>query len=268
MTPEEKKEVKKWSIWTIMWLFIIILLSWFYTVSPWERAFTVTFGKIWDVVYKDWLHWRFVVMTKAVKFDIQTQKLETNANASSKDLQTVTSNVSLNYSISEDKIITLYKTIGNKSEIEARIIQPTLQEVIKAVTAKFTAEWLIGQREAVSSDIIKSLKERLTDKWIIVQAFNIINFEFSKQFNDAIESKVTAEQEALAEKNKLEKVKYEAQQKIESAKAEAEKIKIQAQAIQANGWEEYVQLQWISKWDGKLPTMVTSDNASMLVNIK
>lgn len=265
MTPEEKTIFKKVMIRWAIAIVTVMLLGGFYTVAPGERAFTVTFGKIGTTTYTDGLHWRNVITTKAVKFDIQTQKLETNANASSKDLQTVTSNVSLNYSIDEKQIINLYTTIGSKNDIESRIIQPTLQEVIKAVTAKYTAEGLIGQREAVSSDIIKTLKERLTSKGIVVQAFNIINFEFSKQFNDAIESKVTAEQDALAQKNKLEQVKYEWQQKIVSAQAEAEKIKIQAQAIQANGGTEYVQLQMISKRNGQLPTMVTSSNTNLLM---
>lgn len=252
----------------ISFFILLFLIIWFYTVSPWERAFTVTLWKIWDVVYKDGLHFANPFTTKAVIFDIQTQKLDATADASSKDLQTVTSHVALNYSIEESKIIDLYKTIWTKSDIESRIINPTLQEVIKAATAKFTAEWLISQREAVWHDIITNLKSKLTEKGIIVQAFNIINFQFSAQFNAAIESKVTAEQEALAQKNKLEQVKYEAQQQIEKSKAEAEKIKIQAQAIQANWWEEYVRLQWIAKWNWALPQYILWENTNLYMPIK
>ena len=86
--------------------------------------------------------------------------------------------------------------------------------------------------------------------------FNIVNFDFSKSFNDAIEAKVTAEQEALAEKNKLEKVKYESEQKIVAAEAQAKAIEIQAKAIQSQGGKEYVNLKWVEKWDGKLPETI------------
>jgi len=256
-------------IWSIIGLFLFIfLIGGFYTVSPWERAFTVTFGAIGDKVFKDWLHLKNPFTTKVVKFDIQTQKLEINADASSKDLQTVTSVVVLNYAIEEWKIIELYKTIGNKEDIENRVINPTLQEVIKWATAKYTAEWLISQRNLVSDDIIAGLKKKLTDKGIIVQAFNIVNFQFSTQFNQAIEAKVTAEQDALAQKNKLEQVKYEAQQQIEKSKAEAEKIKIQAEAIQKNGWEAYVELQWIAKRDWKLPTQILGESTALYMPVK
>ena len=78
---------------------------------------------------------------------------------------------------------------------------------------------------------------------------NITDFSFSTSFDSAIEAKVKAEQDALAEKNKLEQVKFQAQQQIEQSKAEAEKIRIQAEAITKQGGEEYVQLQRISKWN-------------------
>lgn len=94
---------------------------------------------------------------------------------------------------------------------------------------------------------------------------NITNFQFSDTFNTAIEAKVTAEQNALAAKNKLDQVKFEADQRVAQAQGEAEAIKIQAQAIQAQGGAEYVKLQWISKWDGKLPsTSLGSSNGVIL----
>jgi regulator of protease activity HflC (stomatin/prohibitin superfamily) len=89
---------------------------------------------------------------------------------------------------------------------------------------------------------------------IVVDQVNITNFDFSQSFNAAIEAKVTAEQSALAAKNKLEQVKFEAEQRVTQAKGEAEAIKIQAAAIQAQGGQEYVSLKWVEKWNGALPT--------------
>ena len=101
-----------------------------------------------------------------------------------------------------------------------------------------------------------------------INQVDILDFSFSKTFNEAIEAKVTAEQEALKAKANLERVKFEAQQEIEKAKAEAEKIKIQAEAITKEGWAEYVKLQWIQKWDGKLPTTALSDGTDILMQLK
>jgi prohibitin 2 len=119
--------------------------------------------------------------------------------------------------------------------IEAKVITPSVQESVKATTAKYTAEELITKRQIVSQEIQNSLTDKLAKNGIIVSDVNIVDFNFSVGFNEAIEKKVKAEQEAFAEKNKLETVKYQAQQSIEKAKAEAESIKIQASAIQSQG---------------------------------
>jgi len=95
-----------------------------------------------------------------------------------------------------------------------------------------------------------------------VEDFSIVNFDFSKSFNEAIEAKVTAEQNALASKNKLAQVQYEAQQSVEKAKGEAEAIRIQSSALQSN--PQILQLEAIRKWDGKMP-QVTGQSLPLLI---
>ena len=259
---------KSWVIGILIVIGIVGISGSFYTVDAGKRAFTVTFGAVNSTVYKDGLHFKAPFISDVIKFDVQTQRLDAESAASSKDLQTVSSQISLNYAINQDKVVDLYKQIGVKSDIENKIIRPAIQEVMKSTTAKYTAEELITKRSNVSNDAVESLKAKVSSLGITILNLNIINFEFSKQFNEAIEAKVTAEQDALAQKNKLDQVKYEAQQQIESAKAEAEKIRIQAEAITKQGWDEYVKLQWIAKWDGKLPTQVLWDNMQMLMQMK
>ena len=127
----------------------------------------------------------------------------------------------------------MYQTVGANEVIEFKIIAPTIQESVKSTTAKFTAEELITERSAVAVDIKANLTNKLGKLGISVSDINIVEFRFSPEFDAAIESKVRAEQDALAQKNLLEKVKYEAQQTIESAKAQAESIKIQAEAVRS-----------------------------------
>ncbi len=158
----------------------------------------------------------------------------------------------------------LYKTIWTIWVIENKITQPAIEESVKAANALFTAEQLITKRQEVSEKMKEILKIKLEKVWIIIVDINIIDFQFSSEFNKAIEEKVKAEQDALAEKNRLEKIKYQAQQTIETAKwsseakllqarADAEAIKIKTEAIKAQWWAEYVKLKWIEKRDGKLP---------------
>lgn len=184
-----------------------------------------------------------------MKYNVQTQKLDATADASSKDLQSVGATIVVNYKYKESEVVKLYKNVGKEEKVAEKIITPAIQEVFKAVVAKYSAEQLITERSAVSKDIEENLNRRLEPYGVQIQLFNIVNFDFSKSFNDAIEAKVTAEQEALAEKNKLEKVKYESEQKIVSAEAQAKAIEIQAKAIQNQGGKEYVQLKWIEKWN-------------------
>lgn len=190
--------------------------------------------------------------------DIKNQKEEARASAASKDLQTVNSQIAVNYTLREDQVVKLYATVG--LDYKVRIIDPIIQEAVKSVTAKFTAEELITKREEVSEEIKHHLVEKLSPQGIEVQNFSIIDFDFSKSFNDAIEAKVTAEQDALAAKNKNEQIKYEAQQAIEKAKGNAESIRIESQALQSNPAilklrEIENQSKAIEKWSGILPNV-------------
>ncbi len=251
--------------WWLVFLIILLIVFFgsFYTVQPWQRAFTVQFGSISSNVYSNWLHLKRPVVASVVKFDIQTQKITAKAEASSKDLQIVDSDVAVNYAIQASKVIDLYKTIGNMSAIEDRIINPTIQEVIKSSTAKYTAEELISKRESVSADILTMLKARLNDMGVQVSAFNILNFTFSADFNSAIEAKVKAEQEALTQKNVLARKQYEAQQIVVTAQANAESIKIQAQAINSQWGADYVKIKWVEKWNWVLPVTTLWQNTNV-----
>ena len=164
--------------------------------------------------------------------DVRVQKASTDASASSSDLQEVSSTVAINYHIIPDKANVVYQTIG--TEFKERIIDPAVQEVVKAVSAKYTAENLITKRSAVSDAMKSTLTERLLTYNIAVDAFSIVEFSFSKIFVDAIESKQTAEQLALKAQRDLERIKIEAEQKITSARAEAEALRLQRSNISSD----------------------------------
>jgi len=252
------------------WSIIVLLLvicgfnSWF-VVEPGYNWFTVTLGKVNSTVYTDGLHFKTPFITKSVKYNIQTQKAEWVTEASSKDLQTVDATIVVNYKFKESEVVNLYKNVGREEKVQEKVLEPAIQEVFKSVVAKFSAEQLITERSVVSKEIEDALNKKLDAYGIQIQSFNIVNFNFSKSFNDAIEAKVTAEQNALAEKNKLEQVKYEAEQKVVAAEAQAKAIEIQAKAIQNQWGAEYVKLKWIERWDGKLPVTMAWEDSSFIM---
>jgi len=244
---------------------LFIILKPFTTISAGQRGIVLNWGAFNGTVLQPGLNWKTPIAQSVIKIDVQTQKDEVEASAASKDLQNVTTKIALNYHLQPEQVGTLYQNIG--LDYDSRIIDPAVQEAIKSVTSKFTAEELITHRQEVKDQVKAMLVERLTKQYVSVDEVSIVNFAFSPSFEQAIEAKVTAEQNALAQKNKLEQVKYEAQQQIETAKAQAESIQIQANAINAQGGADYVKLQAINKWDGKLPTSMPPNGTVPFIDL-
>ena len=237
----------------------------FLILHPWvqigagERGIVLNFGAVQDNVLGEGLHFRVPVMQKVAVMDVKVQKSLTNAAASSSDLQEVSSEVAVNYHIIPDKANVVYQTIG--ISFKERIIDPAVQEMVKAVTARYTAEELITKRPAVSEEMRATLSERLRAYNIHVDAFSIVGFSFSKIFMEAIESKQTAEQLALKAKRDLDRIKIEAEQKITAAQAEAESLRLQRANISTDLIElrkVEANLRAIDKWNGILPQVTGS----------
>jgi regulator of protease activity HflC (stomatin/prohibitin superfamily) len=234
----------------IIFIIIAIVIAFpFGTISAGERGIRLRFGAPTGEVLGEGLYFRIPLIESVVRVNVQIQKEQTTANAASRDLQTVNSDVALNFRPDPTKVINIYRELGTDYKIN--VIAPALQESMKAATAKYTAEELITKRGQVAQDVISALRERLQPRGIIVEDFSIVNFDFSKAFNEAIENKVSAEQNALAAQNKLKQVEYEAQQQVAQAKGEAEAINVKSQALRSN--PEVLQLEAIQKWDGKMP---------------
>ena len=229
---------------------LIIVFNGFGTVGAGERGVLLQFGAVQDKVFGEGFYFKIPFVQKVVKIDVRIQKDEVPASAASKDLQIVTSRIALNYHLDPDSVNKIWQEIGK--DYNVRIIAPSIQEAVKAESAKFTAEELIIKREEVKEQIKANLTKRLLEHSIIVDEFNIIEFQFSQAFNEAIEAKVTAEQLKLKADRDLERIKIEADQRIADAKGKAEAIRIEAVALRQN--PQVVELRWIEKWDGKVPT--------------
>ena len=233
-------------------IFVMLALSSaFETVGPGHRGVVFSkFGGIQDRVLDEGLQFKIPFIEDIIPIDVRIQKAQTDSTASSKDLQMVSSTIAVNYHIDPERVNTVYQDIG--IYFKERMIDPAVQESVKSATARFTAEELITRREEVKEVIKLNMAERLKPFNILIDEFNIINFSFSRSFNDAIESKQTAEQQALKAKRDLERIKIEAEQKLTVARAEAEGQRIQRATISP----EILQLRAIEKWDGHFPQVV------------
>lgn len=218
------------------------------TVKSGERGVKTRFGQVLGIVNPG-LYFKMPFIEKVVQMDVQTQKEQIDATAASNDLQSITTTVAVNFHTEAWETPTIYQNIG--ADYQSRVIDPAIQESVKAITSKYTASQLITDRETAREDMLALLTTKLQAYGISVDGLNIVNFAFSDQFNQAIESKVTAQQNAEAAQNKLVQVQAEADQTVAKAKADAEAISIQAQAINSQGGADYVELQKVQKWDGQ-----------------
>jgi len=230
-------------------IFIMIVNSPLGTIGAGERGVQLRFGAVTGKVFDEGLYFRIPFIESVHKMDVRIQKDEVVASAASKDLQIVTSKIALNYHLDPNAVDKIWQEVGK--DYNSRIIAPSIQEAVKAESAKFTAEELIIKREEVKEQIKANLTIRLRERSIIVDEFNIIEFEFSQAFNEAIEAKVTAEQLKLKADRDLDRIVIEAEQKVADAKGKAEALRIEAVALRQN--PQVVELRWIEKWDGKVP---------------
>lgn len=198
-------------------------------------------------------------LAESVRFmSVRTEAYEADAGAASFDLQVVHTKVTVNYALDPSEVVETYRTL--RYDYERIVIKPAVQESVKASTAKFKAEELITKREIVKETIEQNLRLRLDKHGIVLDTVSITDFDFSKEFNAAIEAKVTATQKAGEAERNLERVKFEAQQVIERAKAEAESLRLQKQNISKDLIELRrieAMLKWIEKWNGQVPQIVT-----------
>ena len=256
-------------------LAVIFLGSSFVVIPAGHTGVALTFGKVEDVVLQEGLHFKVPFVQKIVVVDNRIVKLDVNTEAFSKDLQTITTVVAVNYHVGKENSQTLYKNVG--MGFEEVLITPAVNEVLKAVTAKYTAVELVSSRAEVSMLLDEGLNEKLNAYGIFINELNIINWDFSEEYINAVEAKQVAEQNLIKTRTEQEQAlviaNTEAQKRVIAAEAEANEIKVLAQAnaesnriITESISELLIKYQTVSKWDGKLPTVMSgSDN--MLIDI-
>lgn len=256
--------IKVVAIVAILFIALLAALDSVVIVGAGERGVQLEWGRVTGVIYNEGLYFKTPIAQSVNIMDVKIQKLSTEASAASRDLQIVTAQIAVNYNVKPDAVANLRQKVG--LDYKSKVIDPAIQEAVKAATAKYTAEELITKRAEVRDLMRLNLQQKVdevTEYSISIVAFNIENFNFGEEFNKAIESKVTAEQNALKAERDLERIKVEAQQKIaeaqgqanatiQKAQAEAEAIRIQAQALKEN--PDVLQLRYIEKWNGQLPT--------------
>lgn len=240
----------------------IVFISCVGTVPTGHRGVVIRWGAASGRVLNQGLYFVAPVSDQVVDISVKVQAYTTGAEAASKDLQDVNTQVTLNYHVMPSGASSLFQEVG--VDYQNIIIKPAVQEAVKAATAQYDAEKLITERPTVKALITSHLSERLMQHDIVVDALSITDFKFSPDFAKQVEAKVTAYQNALTEENNLKAIRYKAEQTVASAEAEAKAIEIKAKAIKEQGGAAYAQYLIANAWDGHLPQYMFGNTIPLL----
>lgn len=255
---------------------LIIALNSFTIVPAGNTGVVMTLGKVSETSYQEGFHLKAPFIQKVETLSNKIQVYETPASAVSKDLQTVSSTIAVNYRLVSDKSPEMYKNVG--VDYQTVLITPIVQECMKSATAKYTAEELITERAAVGDEVKTALDSKLNSYGIYIEKFNIVNFDFSAEFNSAIEAKQVAEQNLLKTKTEqqqaIEIANAEAKKKVIAADAQAQATLTEAQAqadanklLEESLSEKVIAYEQIQKWNGVMPKVTSGENGGLLFNV-
>ncbi len=259
---------KKITVAVIVIAGLIMLVGSTGTVGAGQRGVLLHFGAVTETIKEEGLYFKIPFAQEVVLMSTQLQKYTAPAGSSSKDLQLVSTEVTLNYQLNASGVGEIYRSM--RQNYESTVIQPYIQEAVKSTTADFNAEELITQRPQVKDELQNLMAERLAPLGIVVVQLSITDFQFSSTFQESIEAKVKAVQQALEAENALKRVEFEAQQEITRAQAEAKALELQKtqitdQLLALRRIE--VQGRAIEKWNGVMPTVVTSGGPVPMLDV-
>lgn len=231
----------------------LCILSACSVVGPGERGVRVMLGSVSEEPKAPGPYLWFPFILGMDKINVQIQKAEIESTGATKDMQDVHAKVAVNWSLSPDNAVRTYKEIGNEDDVEKRILEPAVNEVMKSCTAKKTAEEVLTKRMEMKKDIDDGLLQRLKQYGITLHDVSIVNLRFSGEFTKAIESKQIAEQSAKEAEYVAKKATQEAAAEIERAKGQAEAQRLMKSTVTS----EILQQRAIDKWDGHFPTYMS-----------
>ena len=269
----------------------------FRVIDSGERGVKTTFGKASQEVLMPGLRWKWPLIQGITIYDVRIQKAQQETPLFSADVQDTKVLYAVNYQLDPERVVEIYQTYGTKKQLEQVLLDPATSAALKDTMGQYKAEEMIEKREEGAKRILvrmqKDMKE--ANEPIIIKDFTLKDIDFSDKFENAIEAKVVAKQDALTEKNKIEQEKAKTEQKIVQAEADAKKVKIEAEAnaakvkieaeaeaakidllstAQAAAIEkqgkaiaenpEVLQLKTIEKWAGTVPAVVSGDKGSIM----
>lgn len=256
-------------------LAFILVFGSFAVVGPGERGIRVTMGKTGDEVLGEGPHLKLPLVGSIKTMSIRVKKSTDKTEAATKDMQKVTADIAINWTINPDSVGKMLREVGTEESIEINVIGPAVAEVLKAATSKMTAEEVLTKRMELKHAIDEALITRLGNYGLIVKDISLVDLDFTKEFNHAVEQKQIAEQEAKQAEYVALKATQDAVAAVNTAKGEADSLLLNATAqakaqnlLKMSLTKDVLALEYLKKWNGVLPQVMSGANGGgILMNL-
>lgn len=222
------------------------------TVESGQVGLWNVWGQISETTAGPGVHGYWPVGTSLEVMDLKSQPLAGKAAAYTKDLQTANISYTVVISLQPGQAVRMRTTVG--LDWRDRLVPPIVESTVKDVFGQFNANESVGKRPEMQARMYDAIRKTLATRGIAVENFLITNIDYSDAFENAVEKAQVATQNAVAAQNHTVEVAEQAKQRVITANAEAEAIKAQANAISSN--PAIVQMRWVEKWNGAMPSTV------------
>ncbi len=247
---------------------VIVLFNCFSIVNEGFVGVKYQFGKITQDNLSAGLNFCIPFVEEIQQVDIREQVYSLTTDAYTSDTQTVKElQLKLNYYYDRAKLSDIIRNIG-VNNVETKLLVPNVAKITKNEIGKVQAEVLVQSRDQVQTAIQEALTEVLAPSGIVVTAFALENLSFDSAFEDSIQAKVIAAQDALKMENKTKEKEEEAKQVVIAAQAQADATKVaadaQAYAIEVvqeklENSPNYIEYLKITNWNGVLPQVMGNE---------
>jgi len=261
-----------WGIIALVALGLLWLVYPFAQVDAGYIGVRTNFGAPSAEILDPGLHWKTPFISNIYEIDITPNTVTTAESAATHDQQNVSTAVAVTFQVNPADAVYIYQNYRNVQALQSTIIAPIVSNDVKAIVSNYDAQDLIVKRGQLGGEIKDKIAADLKTYDVVVDGVNITNFDFSPAYNQAIENKQIAQQNALEEQYHLQQVTVSAQQQVVQANAQADAavatatgaakatiLQAQADATaytlkQKSLTPELIELALIAKWNGQMPT--------------
>ena len=234
-----------------VFLMVVLVATSTFVVEPGTRGIKVTLGKAADNFLPEGFGFKAPFITHIVPVKIKQRTASLPAQCFSSDLQQVQLDVRVLYRVPEESVVQIFKQYSG--DPFDSLIAPRVQEALKEITALFTAEQIVKDREVIKQKAITTARQKV-GAILSVEDIVIRNINLSHELEAAIEAKMVAEQEAARARFTQLQTQVEADTAIIRARGEAEAIRIRGEALKLN--PAFLRLQIVEKWNGRSPLVI------------